>query len=32
MHHRDEVIGATLNIGPADGGGTVVACSLPRGD
>jgi PAS domain S-box-containing protein len=32
MHHRAEVIGATLNIGPADGGGTVVACSLPRGD
>ncbi len=32
MHHRAGVIGATLNIGPADGGGTIVTCSLPQGD
>ena len=32
MHHRAGVIGATLSVGPADGGGTIVTCSLPRGD
>ena len=32
MQHRAGVIGATLNVGPADGGGTLVTCFLPRGD
>jgi PAS domain S-box-containing protein len=32
MHHRAGVIGATLNVRPADGGGTLVTCVLPRGD
>jgi PAS domain S-box-containing protein len=32
MHHRAGVIGANLNVGRADGGGTLVRCSLPRGD
>jgi len=32
MRHRAGVIGATLNVGPADGGGTLVTCSLPQGD
>lgn len=30
MNHRAGVIGANLKIGPADGGGTLVICSLPR--
>ena len=30
MYHRAGAIGATLNVGPAEGGGTIVACSLPR--
>ena len=30
MNYRAGVIGATLNIGVVDGGGTVVTCSLPR--
>jgi len=29
MHYRAGVIGATLNVGPAEGGGTIVTCSLP---
>jgi PAS domain S-box-containing protein len=32
MQHRAGVIGATLTIRPADDGGTLVACSLPRSD
>lgn len=30
MHHRAAVIGATLQIGPGDGGGTLVQCALPQ--
>ena len=30
MRHRAGVIGATLNVGPADGGGTIITCSLPQ--
>ncbi len=32
MRHRAGVIGATLSIGPAEGGGTTVTCSLPKGE
>lgn len=32
MHHRAAVIGATLNVRPAERGGTLVTCVLPRGD
>ena len=32
MNYRAGVIGANLTIGPADGGGTLVICSLPRVD
>jgi len=32
MHHRAGVIGATFNVESADGGGTIVTCSLPRSD
>jgi PAS domain S-box-containing protein len=32
MHHRAGVIGASLSVRPADGGGTLVRCSLPRRD
>ncbi len=32
MNHRAGVIGATLTVGPAGGGGTLVTCSLPRVD
>jgi PAS domain S-box-containing protein len=31
MRHRARVIGATLGIRPANGGGTLVTCTLPRG-
>jgi signal transduction histidine kinase len=30
MHYRASAIGATLNIGPSDGGGTTVRCFLAR--
>jgi signal transduction histidine kinase len=29
MHHRADVIGATLHVTPAEGEGTVVRCSVP---
>ncbi len=29
MHHRAEVMGATLHVAPADGAGTVVRCEVP---
>lgn len=32
MHHRAGVIGATLSIAPAHGGGTMVTCALPQGN
>ena len=32
MNYRAGVIGANLKIAPADGGGTLVVCSLPRVD
>jgi PAS domain S-box-containing protein len=32
MHHRAAAIGAALNVRAAQRGGTVVTCSLPRGD
>jgi PAS domain S-box-containing protein len=32
MNYRADVIGANLTVGPADGGGTLVICSLPRVD
>ena len=30
MQYRAGVIGAVLSIGPADGGGTLVTCAIPR--
>jgi PAS domain S-box-containing protein len=30
MQYRAQVIGATLQIGPTEGGGTVVTCTLPN--
>jgi PAS domain S-box-containing protein len=30
MQHRADVIGAALSVGPADGGGTLVTCTIPR--
>ena len=32
MNHRASVIGANVRVGPAKGGGTLVICSLPRGN
>jgi PAS domain S-box-containing protein len=32
MQYRAQVIGATLQIGPADGGGTLVTCTYPKGN
>lgn len=32
MKYRAETIGARLNIGPGDQGGTVISCLLPRAD
>ena len=30
MRHRAEVIGGSLSVGPAPGGGTLVTCTVPR--
>jgi signal transduction histidine kinase len=30
MQHRAGLIGGVLQIGPSQGGGTVVTCTLPR--
>jgi PAS domain S-box-containing protein len=32
MHYRAGQIGGVLHVGPTDGGGTVVSCTLPRSD
>jgi signal transduction histidine kinase len=32
MNHRARMVGASLNIGPRPGGGTLVSCSVPRPD
>ncbi|HEY8503106.1 MAG TPA: ATP-binding protein, partial [Gemmataceae bacterium] len=32
MRHRAGVIGGTLAVGAAEGGGTLVTCTLPRGN
>jgi hypothetical protein len=30
MHYRAGQIGGVLQVGPSQGGGTVVSCTLPR--